>query len=152
MSFPTTHWTLLAEATLNGDTRGRSALEKLCRDYHQPVFVVLRARGFTVEEAEDLTQDFFLRLFESQAWKRAERGKGRFRSFLLGMLTHMLQHVWTAGQRQKRGGGTRTESLEVAEISGEMPVTPDAGNTEAVFDREWALRLIQAAFAKVEGE
>jgi len=152
MSFPTTHWTMLAEATLSGDTRGRSALEQMCRDYHRPVFVVLRARGFAEEEAEDLTQDFFLRLFESQAWKRAERGKGRFRSFLLGTLTHMLQHVWTAGQRQKRGGGTRTESLEAVQESGEVPAAADEGNTETVFDREWALGLIQAAFARVEAE
>jgi RNA polymerase sigma-70 factor (ECF subfamily) len=152
MSFPTTHWTLLAEATLNGDTRGRSALEQMCRDYHRPVFVVLRARGFAEEEAEDLTQDFFLRLFESKAWKRAERSKGRFRSFLLGTLTHMLQHVWAAGQRQKRGGGTRTESLEAAQENGEMPAAPDEGNAETVFDREWALGLIQTAFVKVEGE
>ena len=81
---------MLAEATLHGDTQGRSALEQMCRDYHRPVFVVLRARGFSEEEAEDLTQDFFLRLFESRAWKRAEREKGRFRSFLLGTLTHTI--------------------------------------------------------------
>lgn len=143
---------MLAEATLNGDTRGRSALEQMCRDYHRPVFVVLRARGFAEEEAEDLTQDFFLQLFESQAWKRAERDKGRFRSFLLGTLTHMLQHAWAAKQRQKRGGGTRTESLEVAQENGEMPAAADEGNTETMFDREWALGLIQAAFARVEAE
>jgi DNA-directed RNA polymerase specialized sigma24 family protein len=152
MSFPTTHWTLLAEATLNGDTRGRSALEQMCRDYHRPVFVVLRARGFAQDEAEDLTQEFFLRLFESQAWKRADRGKGRFRSFLLGTLTHTLQHVWTARHRQKRGGGTRTESLEVVQANGEIPPSTDDGRTEMVFDRAWALRLIQAAFAKVEAD
>jgi RNA polymerase sigma-70 factor (ECF subfamily) len=143
---------MLAEATLNGDTRGRSALEQMCREYHRPVFVVLRARGFAEQEAEDLTQDFFLRLFESSAWKRAERGKGRFRSFLLGTLTHMLQHVWVSSQRQKRGGGTRIESLEAAQEKGGEAAAADEGNTEMVFDREWALRLIQSAFAKVEGE
>lgn len=143
---------MLAEATLSGDTHGRSALEQMCRDYHRPVFVVLRARGFTEEEAEDLTQEFFLRLFESQAWKRAERGKGRFRSFLLGTLTHMLHHVWTAGQRQKRGGGMRTQSLEAVQENGEVPAAADERNTEILFDREWALRLIQGAFAKVESE
>jgi DNA-directed RNA polymerase specialized sigma24 family protein len=152
MSFPTTHWTLLAEATLNGDTRGRSALEQMCRDYHRPVFVVLRARGYPEQEAEDLTQEFFLRLFESQAWKRADRGKGRFRSFLLGTLTHMLQHLWTAGQRQKRGGGAPTESLEVVQENGEMALAEDDADMAMVFDREWALRLIQSAFAKVEAE
>jgi RNA polymerase sigma factor (sigma-70 family) len=143
---------MLAEATLSGNTHGRSALEQMCRDYHQPVFVVLRARGFSVLEAEDLTQDFFLRLFESQAWKRADRERGRFRSFLLGMLTHMLQHVWTASQRQKRGSGTCTESLEAAQEIGDVPIAVDAGNMEMVFDREWALRLLQAVFEKVERE
>ena len=65
---------MLAEATLNGDTQGRMALEQMCRDYYRPVFVVLRACGFAADEAEDLTQEFFLRLFESNAWKRADRG------------------------------------------------------------------------------
>jgi DNA-directed RNA polymerase specialized sigma24 family protein len=144
---------MLAEATLSGDTRGRSALEQLCRDYHRPVFVVLRARGHPEVEAEDLTQDFFLRLFESRAWKRADRNKGRFRSFLLGMLTHLLQREWTASQRQKRGGGARTESLDAMEANGEvLAVTNDDGSMEAMFDREWALRLIQSAFVKVEAE
>jgi DNA-directed RNA polymerase specialized sigma24 family protein len=143
---------MLAEATLNGDTQGRMALEQMCRDYHRPVFVVLRARGFAEDEAEDLTQDFFLRLFESNAWKRADRGKGRFRSFLLGILTHMLQHEWTAEHRQKRGGGTPVESLEAAQEYGEGPVALDDGTTAPVFDQEWALRLIQSAFAKVESD
>ena len=142
---------MLAAATLNGDTQGRSALEQMCRDYHQPVFVVLRARGFADDEAEDLTQEFFLQLFETQAWKRADRQRGRFRSFLLGTLTHMLQHVWQARARQKRGGGTGTESLEVAQQKGD-DLAADDSSMEVVFDREWALRLIQAAFAKVEGE
>ena len=132
---------MLAAATLNGDTRGRSALEQMCREYHRPVFVVLRARGFAEEEAEDLTQEFFLQLFETEAWKRAERGKGRFRSFLLGTLTHMLQHVWTAKTRLKRGGGMRTESLEAAQENGDDMAASDDPHLEIVFDREWALRL-----------
>lgn len=143
---------MLAEATLNGDTRGRSALEQMCREYHRPVFVVLRARGFGEDEAEDLTQQFFLELFETEAWKRAERGKGRFRSFLLGTLTHMLQHEWTAKTRLKRGGGACAESLEAARENGDELAAADDPHMEIVFDREWALRLIQAAFAKVEGD
>lgn len=151
MSFPTTHWTLLAEATLNGDTRGRDALDRMCREYRRPVLVVLRARGFNETEAEDLTQDFFVRLFESQAWKRAERGKGRFRSFLLGVLTHQPQHEWAARQRLKRGGGTRLESLDALGEAVAEPAIANAGALEMMFDREWALRVIEAAFKQVEG-
>lgn len=147
MLFPTTNWTMLAAATLNGDTRGRSALEAMCRDYRRPVFAVLRARGYDEIEAEDLTQDFFLKLFETQAWKRADRDRGRFRSFLLGALTHLLQHVWTARMRLKRGGGAAIESLDEAQDPAE-----DSGPSESAFDREWALHLIQSAFAKVEDD
>lgn len=143
---------MLAEATLNGDTRGRSALEKMCRDYRRPIFAVLRARGFYEAEAEDLTQDFFLKLFETQAWKRADRDRGRFRSFLLGTLTHMLQHVWTARTRLKRGGGAAVESLEEIRETGAEPATEEIGPAEKVFDREWALHLIQSAFEKVAGD
>lgn len=143
---------MLAEATLNGDTRGRSALEKMCREYRRPVFAVLRARGYDEIEAEDLTQDFFLQLFETQAWKRADRDRGRFRSFLLGTLTHMLQHVWTARMRLKRGGGATVQSLDEIRDAGTEPATEESGPAEKVFDREWALQLIQSAFEKVEGD
>lgn len=152
MNFPTTHWTMLAAATLNGDARGRAALETMCRDYRRPVFAVLRARGMDEADAEDLTQDFFLQLFETEAWKRADRQRGRFRSFLLGTLTHMLQHVWAAKMRQKRGGGTPAVSLDAAQADGSELAVADDALTEVVFDREWALRLIQAAFAKVEDD
>jgi RNA polymerase sigma-70 factor (ECF subfamily) len=113
--------------------------------------VVLRARGFSESEAEDLTQEFFLRLIETQAWKRAEQTRGRFRSFLLGALSNMLDHVWRAKTAQKRGGGQGLVSLESAAEAGvELAVEEELDG--AVFDREWALRLIQSAFAQVESE
>ncbi len=43
-------------------------------------------------------------------------------------------------------------SLEAAQANGEEVAASDDPHTEIVFDREWALRLIQAAFAKVEGD
>lgn len=151
MSFPTTNWTLLAAATLDGNTQGRAALEALCRDYQRPVHAVLRARGFSPQEAEDLTQEFFLGLFETRAWKRADRERGRFRSFLLGALAHMLDHVWRARIAQKRGGGAAPVSLEAAAEAGFEIAAPEAMHSE-VFDREWALGLIRAAFVEVERE
>jgi RNA polymerase sigma-70 factor (ECF subfamily) len=149
VSFPTTHWTLLAAATLDGDTAGRAALEELCRDYRRPVLAVLRARGLTEPEAEDLTQQFFLELFETRAWKRANRERGRFRSFLMGALTHLLGHTWRARMAQKRGGGDAALSLDAWADAGFEVAAPDAMGSD-VFDREWALRLIQSAFAEVE--
>jgi len=86
MEFPDTCWTVLAEATLNGDDGGRNALDQLCRDYWQPVAVTIRKRGISADRAEDLTQDFFLQLMQKSFFKRANPDRGRFRSFMLTSL------------------------------------------------------------------
>ena len=102
-------------------------------------------------EAEDAAQDFFLKLLESRTWRRADQARGRFRTFLLSVLNHLMQHRARDGNRQKRGGGQMPESLEELREEGFEPesgVTPEA----LVFDREWALTLVTDAVAVVEAE
>ena len=79
MYFPTTHWTVLAQATLADETRGRSALDEMCRRYWSPLHQFIRTRGYTETEAQDLTQGFLLHLLEHSTLKRADRFQGRFR-------------------------------------------------------------------------
>jgi DNA-directed RNA polymerase specialized sigma24 family protein len=149
VAFPTTHWSLLAAATLNGDPAGRAALARICADYRAPVINFLRSRGYSPEGAEDLTQEFFFQLLSSAAWKRAERARGRFRAFLLGTLVHVLDHAREREQAAKRGGGLDVESLDALMASGiePVPIPPDAGR---IFDREWALNLVENALAAVK--
>ena len=92
--FPSTHWTLLAQATLNGDSPGREALSRLCENYRPPVVAYLRMKGLGAAEAEDLAQDLFARLLTSRAWKRADPARGKFRTFLLGIVQHVLSSQW----------------------------------------------------------
>lgn len=151
VAFPTTHWTLLAAATLNGDTRGRAALASMCDDYHRPIVAFLRGRGYSPEAADDFAQDFFLHLMKSAAWKRAERLRGRFRTFLLGSLMHLLAHAHEREHALKRGGGATAESLDAMAIEGFEPagIPDDVGRA---FDREWALKLVENALAALEAE
>lgn len=151
MAFPTTRWTLLAAATMNGDAAGREALAALCGRYRRPVVVYLRSRGLDEGEAEDAAQDFFLKLLESRTWRRADQARGRFRTFLLSVLNHLMQHRVRDGNRQKRGGGQMPESLEELREEG---FEPESGAAPAalVFDREWALTLVTDAVAVVEAE
>jgi RNA polymerase sigma-70 factor (ECF subfamily) len=86
-------------------TRADRALSELCQTYWYPLYVYIRRRGHSPEDAEDLTQGFFARLLERRWVDQAERGKGRFRSFLLTMLNHFLADDWDRGRAQKRGGG-----------------------------------------------
>ena len=148
MAFPTTRWSLLAEASLSGDAGARAALARLCESYRPPVIAFLSQRGHAPNAAEDLAQEFFLRLLESRAWKRADRAQGRFRTFLLGMLMHVVGRMRTRDEAECRGGGVFIGSLdEMAETGFEPTAAPE--EDERAFDREWAMQLMDTAFAGV---
>lgn len=143
MDFPPTEWSLVLRASLDGSDGGKSALERLCRDYWAPVRDFLRSRGYAPGPAEDLTQDFFHRLIESRGWKRADRSRGKFRTFLLGMLMRVLVDQQRRDRAEKRGGGMADLSLEE---SAEPAVD---GETALEFDSEWAAHLISGALDEV---
>ena len=72
-----------------GDPRrkeARSALVALCENYWYPLYAYLRRRGYSADEAQDLTQEFFVRVLEGRYLDRADPEKGRFRSFILTSL------------------------------------------------------------------
>ena len=57
--FPTTSWTYI-EAMPDRNAPGyREHMNRLILDYWRPVFYFLRARGYPLTAAEDLTQEFF---------------------------------------------------------------------------------------------
>ncbi len=141
MTFPTTQWTLLKEATLNGDAEGCRALAKMCESYRQPVAAFIAARGYPDREREDLVQEFFLSWLKSQSWKRADRSRGKFRSFVLGCVSHMLAHYHEKKHTAKRGGGQVPESLEAALEHGLEPMDEMPEDCPE-FDRVWAVTLV----------
>ena len=111
-----------------------------------PVIAFLIQRGYAANVVEDLAQEFFLQLLASRAWKRADREQGRFRSFLLGTLLHVVGRLKAHNDAKFRRGGAVLASLdEMAENGFEFPeVTGEGGRA---FDREWALQLMDTVFA-----
>jgi DNA-directed RNA polymerase specialized sigma24 family protein len=146
MYFPTTQWTLLAQATLSGETAGRQAMEDLCRRYWSPLYQFIRARGYNEAEAKDLTQEFLVHLVEHSTLQKADRSRGKFRSFLCGALVRFLADAFDKRQAQKRGGGAPHVELDSAAEELGAISTPD----ELVFDREWALVTLENALRTVE--
>ena len=63
---------------------------RLCEHYWYPVYAYVRRRGHLNEEAQDLTQDFFIRILEGRYLDRADPSRGRFRSFLLNSCKFFL--------------------------------------------------------------
>jgi hypothetical protein len=99
-SFASTRWTLVLEAgdSATASAHALSALSQLCQIYWRPLYVFLRKQGYGADDAQDLTQGFFAHLIESRAYARADREKGRFRSFLLGTLKHFIADVRDRGR------------------------------------------------------
>ena len=81
--FPTTHWSLVISAGEKSTPQSEEALAKLCEDYWYPLYAFTRRKGCSEDEAQDLTQGFFTRFLEKNYFERADRNRGRFRSFLL---------------------------------------------------------------------
>ena len=151
--FPVTRWSVVAEACDPGDPESAAALEDLCRTYWMPLYAAVRRFGHEPEDAEDLTQGFFARLLEKDWLQAADREKGRFRTFLMVALKRYLANEWHRGQAAKRGGGLEPVPLDtrLAERlyggSGAHSLTP-----EQLFDKRWALTLIETALARMEQE
>lgn len=148
MSFPTTQWTLIAAASVSGDSTARTALARMCENYRGPVLAFLRSRGHPEHDAQDFAQEFFSELIVSQAWKRAERERGRFRTFLLGVLLHVVGRGRERAGAEKRGRGQILLSLEELEQA-HAPLLATPADDVTAFDREWALRLMERALVTV---
>src|SRR6266480_1777614 len=118
-SFASTRWTMVLEAgdSAVASSQALSALSELCQIYWRPLYAFLRKHGYRSEDAQDLTQGFFADLIETRAYARADREKGRFRSFLLGSLKHFIAHARDHERAQKRGGGKIREPFDEATIS-----------------------------------
>jgi RNA polymerase sigma factor (sigma-70 family) len=146
--FVTTHWSLVAAARPDqaGQSRAREALEQLCRSYWYPVYAFVRCRGYSAEDAQDLTQSFFARFIETGGFASVDRERGRFRSYLLGAIKHFLANEWHRARAQKRGGQVRFVQLDGLETEIRYAeASKQSDNPEHLFDREWALETITGA-------
>jgi DNA-directed RNA polymerase specialized sigma24 family protein len=150
MHFPTTHWSLLAKATLDGEPESRAALEELCGRYWRPLKEFIQARGHNPTEAEDLTQAFLVHLLEHSTFRRADAARGRFRSFLLGALARYL-----GDQRDKRGAQKRGGQVAHTSLDDENTLEPAAvirAEETFHFDRAWAVAVLRASLARARAE
>ena len=104
--FATTHWSVVLQAQQDPQApQAFGALGKLCRAYWYPLYAFVRCQRHLPEEAQDLTHEFFSRLLEKNALRAVDWSKGKFRSFLLASMKHLLANQWNRSQCQKRGGG-----------------------------------------------
>jgi RNA polymerase sigma-70 factor (ECF subfamily) len=150
--FPTTRWTLVVAAGDPQRKDARSALVSLCENYWYPSYAYLRRRGYSADEAQDLTQDFFVRVLEGRYLDRADPEKGRFRSFILTSLKFFAADERDRQRAVKRGGGT-VVTLEFSTGEDWYQREPSHDETpERIFERRWALAMLNRVVEKLRSE
>lgn len=151
--FATTRWSLVLAAGETGSDRSEGALAELCARYWHPLYAYIRRRGHGPEDARDLTQAFFAKMLEKRDLRTADPTRGRFRTFLLTAMKNFLAGEWRKAQTLKRGGAVEVLALdfESAERSYQLEPSSDL-SPEAVYERRWALGLLERAMGDLQGE
>jgi DNA-directed RNA polymerase specialized sigma24 family protein len=149
--FPQTQWTALVSICREGPPEDRrQALEILCRDYWYPLYAFARKCGSGRQDAEDLTQGFFHYLLERDLFSSASQNLGRLRTFLITAFQRHMGDVRDRGRALKRGGGLEIFSLDVDEAERNFGEPATALTPHEIFDRNWALTVLQAALQQLK--
>jgi DNA-directed RNA polymerase specialized sigma24 family protein len=152
-SFPTTLWSVVLSAGHHSSPDSQGSLERLCRTYWYPLYAYLRRCGHREDDAKDLIQSFFASLIERDWLNAADPEKGRFRSFLLICLKRFVCVQAQKANAQKRGGRNCFISLDDESASERYAIeSVEDMDPEAVFDRRWALTLLEQAWDHLRAE
>ncbi|GAB3381624.1 RNA polymerase sigma factor [Lysobacter fragariae] len=145
--FATTRWSLILDA--RHPEVARHALEEICRAYRGPVLTYVRRAGYSADDAEDLTQEFFMRFLEGRWDVGADPTRGHFRGLLLVSLKRFLINADEAAHARKRGGGQLRVDVddELERLSG-----PESDSPESAFERAWVFTVLERSFARLRTE
>ena len=135
----------------------QKALTELCRVYWRPVFALICQRGYSVTDAQDLTQDFFVLLLKGNLLSLANPERGRFRSLLRTAVENFLSDRKHGARRQKRGGGMQFVAWDewMAESPSQLSIYGQELKTwppERIFDMRWAATVVEQALRRLAEE
>jgi RNA polymerase sigma factor (sigma-70 family) len=157
--FVTTRWSVvLSCADSKASTQTvRDALAQLCQMYWRPIFAFVSRSGYSIEDAQDLTQDFFLMILEGHLLERADPDKGRFRSLLLKALKNFLDDAWDKRKARKRGGDVQFIRWDewMAELPSQFSISARDSEhwpPEKIFDVRWAATVVERALSRLGEE
>jgi RNA polymerase sigma factor (sigma-70 family) len=158
-NFATTHWSVVLSCASGEDKNGdaEAALSQLCRTYWRPIFTFVCRRGYSVSDAQDLTQDFFLMVLSGNLLHYADPTRGRFRSLLLKSLQNFLIDAKEKTRARKRGGHIDFVSWDdwMAEAPSQLSVPArvvEGWPAERLYDLRWAATIAEEALRRLSEE
>ena len=158
-AFVTTRWSLIlsGSGSEGKEQETRAALAELCRIYWRPIFAFVCRRGYSTQDAEDLTQDFFMIMMEGDWLQNADPSRGRFRSLLLKSLKNFLNDAADKTNARKRGGDVSFISWDpwMSEVPSQLLISTQRLNSlpaERLFDVRWAATVVERALRRLREE
>lgn len=143
-----TQWSVVLGAASRGTPEGEKHFEAMVRAYWRPVFWYLAKQWKCPrEDARDLTQEFFLRLYEKDFLEQAAPERGRFRTFLKLQLRNLVVDDLRHRNARKRGGAAARVPL--LDEAGTEPAWAGSGPEEE-FDRLWAAELLSRGMGELQ--
>lgn len=153
VGFTTTSWSQVLTAVEGSGAEARRAMAELCEAYWYPLYAYIRRHGHDPEEARDLTQAYFVYLLEKEVLRGVDPAAGRFRTYLLNSLQYFLSHEREKAQALKRGGDTRTLSLDSEAAETRYGYEPaDELTPEQVFEHRWAMTVLERTMERLRTE
>jgi len=150
--FQDTRWSVVLAAARGGKD-SRAALEWLCSNYWYPLYAYVRRKGCDAELARDLTQGFFVSLFEQDSLRRIDPKLGKFRAFLLASMNHFLSNEKereAAVKRRAENPAFRVD-LDGVERRYELESSSEL-SPEAMFESKWARTVLDRAMRRLREE
>jgi RNA polymerase sigma-70 factor (ECF subfamily) len=148
-TFLTTHWSLIEDVKAGSDKDG-ALIELLLHIYWKPIYCYLRHKGYDNEQAKDLTQDFFHEVvLNRNLIGRADKDKGRFRSFLLYAINQYLINRERDQRAKKRIPREKLASLDIAEPP-DLPQSFAKATAEDSYHYAWLSALLERVTAEVK--
>jgi DNA-directed RNA polymerase specialized sigma24 family protein len=143
--FHATRWSAALLSAQRRAPGSQAALAELCTIYWYPIYTFIRRRGPSPEDAQDLTQGFFLHLLDHRTLSQVSPVKGKFSSFLLASLQNHLSYLSDEADRArflKRGGNIKFVPLDMGFAETRYRLGPlDFLTANKVFDARWAMTL-----------
>ena len=141
--FPTTAWSFIQMVQDRRHDEYLPHLNRFASAYWKPVFFFVRAKGYALHRAEDLTQEFFLRLMQREWLEKADPNRGRFRTFLLTVLTRFLSDQGPGRAAKQVVFDNRLVSIQSLLGDADKSYEPPVDETpENIFMRQWAAALV----------
>jgi RNA polymerase sigma factor (sigma-70 family) len=151
--FRPTRWSVVLLSAQSKTPGSQAALAALCGLYWYPLYAFVRRRGYKPEDAQDLTQGFFLHLLGHNVLSQVDPLKGKFRSFLLASIQNYLSKETDRARCLKRGGKAEFVPLDADNVEDRYRLEPtDFLTAEKIFDARWALTLLDEAMSLLSAE